>query len=103
MRMGLLRNAIGAALTAALLAWSPAAKAETVTVGLVGAVSSTHWPVYIGIKKGEAGLKAVVDETLRDLEKSGEAQKIFIKWYGPATASGFQSRDFKFDTDKIVE
>jgi ABC-type nitrate/sulfonate/bicarbonate transport system substrate-binding protein len=29
-----------------------AAQAETVTVGLVGAVSSTHWPVYIGIKKG---------------------------------------------------
>src|SRR5262249_39983651 len=34
------------------LVWAPAAGAETVTVGLVGAVSSTHWPVYIGIKKG---------------------------------------------------
>jgi len=55
----------------------------------------------IGIKKGESGLKAVVDDTLRELEKSGEAQKIFIKWYGPDTASGFQSRDFKLDSDKI--
>src|SRR5260370_35439881 len=52
MRMGSLRYASGAGLCGALLAWSPAAKAETVTVGLVGAVSSTHWPVYIGITKG---------------------------------------------------
>src|SRR5436190_10958596 len=37
---------------AAAVMWSPPARAETVTVGLVGAVSSTHWPVYIGIKKG---------------------------------------------------
>ncbi|CKT96793.1 glutamate and aspartate transporter subunit [Mycobacterium tuberculosis] len=55
----------------------------------------------IGIKKGEAGLKTVVDDTLRELEKSGEAEKIFIKWYGPNTASGFQTRDFKLDSDKI--
>lgn len=42
-------HAVAFALAAAL---APAAAAETVTVGLVGAVSSTHWPVYIGIKKG---------------------------------------------------
>jgi NitT/TauT family transport system substrate-binding protein len=42
----------GSLLIAAGVAWSPAAKAETVTVGLVGAVSSTHWPIYIGLAKG---------------------------------------------------
>jgi len=57
----------------------------------------------IGIKKGETALKAVVDDTLRELEKSGEAEKIFVKWYGPNTASGFQSRDFRLETDKISE
>ena len=57
----------------------------------------------IGIKKGETALKAVVDDTLRELEKSGQAEKIFFKWYGPQTASGFQSRDFRFETDKISE
>jgi NitT/TauT family transport system substrate-binding protein len=31
---------------------APVTKAETVTVGLVGAVSSTHWPMYIGLTKG---------------------------------------------------
>ena len=36
----------------AAIAVAPAAKAETVTVGLVGAVSSTHWPIYIGLNKG---------------------------------------------------
>jgi polar amino acid transport system substrate-binding protein len=57
----------------------------------------------IGIKKGETALKAVVDDTLRELEKSGQAEKIFFKWYGPETASGFQSRDFRLETDKITE
>ena len=42
-----------------------------------------------------------MDDTLRELEKSGEAQKIFVKWYGPTTASGFETRDFKLDSDKI--
>ena len=55
----------------------------------------------IGIKKGESGLKAVVDDTLRELESSGNADKLFMKWYGPYTASGFQTRDFKLDSDKI--
>ncbi|OUM02417.1 ABC transporter substrate-binding protein [Variovorax sp. JS1663] len=55
----------------------------------------------IGIKKGETGLKKVVDDTLRELEKSGEAEKIFFKWYGPKTKSGFDKRGFKLETDKI--
>jgi len=37
---------------AAAVACATPAGAESVTVGLVGAVSSTHWPVYIGLKKG---------------------------------------------------
>ena len=55
----------------------------------------------IGIKKGESSLKKVVDDTLRELEKSGEAEKIFLKWYGPKTKSGFETRTFKIETDKI--
>ena len=39
-------------LAAAAVAWSITAKAETITAGLVGAVSSTHWPVYIGLSQG---------------------------------------------------
>jgi NitT/TauT family transport system substrate-binding protein len=47
-----LRAGFAALLAGAAIAASPPAKAETVTMGLVGAVSSTHWPIYIGLTKG---------------------------------------------------
>jgi ABC-type nitrate/sulfonate/bicarbonate transport system substrate-binding protein len=37
---------------AATLGLPFAAVAETVTIGLVGAVSATHWPIYVGLKQG---------------------------------------------------
>jgi NitT/TauT family transport system substrate-binding protein len=46
-----LRHALAGLLASAAVAVTPA-KAETVTVGLVGAISSTHWPIYIGLTKG---------------------------------------------------
>ena len=46
-----LRHALAGLLASAAVAITPA-KAETVTVGLVGAISSTHWPIYIGLTKG---------------------------------------------------
>src|SRR6201982_175685 len=46
-----LRHALAGLLAGAAVAVTPA-KAETVTVGLVGAISSTHWPIYIGLTKG---------------------------------------------------
>ncbi|CAN7532546.1 ABC transporter substrate-binding protein [Acidovorax sp. LjRoot129] len=58
-------------------------------------------PLALGIKKGETAVKSVVDETLRELEKSGEAEKIFFKWYGPQTKIKFTTRPFKFESDKI--
>lgn len=58
-------------------------------------------PLAFGIKKGEVAVKKAVDDTLRSLEKSGEAEKIFLKWYGPDSRLKFPSRDFKIDTDKI--
>src|SRR5262245_11599168 len=43
----------GALLALGMIVLTPAAKAaETVIVGLVGAVSSTHWPVYIALTQG---------------------------------------------------
>jgi NitT/TauT family transport system substrate-binding protein len=37
---------------AAALSVGSAAHAETITIGLVGAVSATHWPIYVGLKQG---------------------------------------------------
>ena len=47
------RPLVGALLAAGMVMLSPPARAaETVIVGMVGAVSSTHWPVYIGLNQG---------------------------------------------------
>ena len=58
-------------------------------------------PLALGIRKGENGVKTAVDDTLRALEKSGQAEKIFFKWYGPGTKTNVDKRSFKFETDKI--
>lgn len=58
-------------------------------------------PLALGLKKGEQGFKSVVDGVLRELESSGEANKLFLKWYGPSTKLQFDKRSFKIDTDKI--
>ena len=57
--------------------------------------------VALGIRKGEAGFKALVDGSLRELEKSGEADRLFMKWYGPGSKIGFPKRGFKIETDRI--
>jgi polar amino acid transport system substrate-binding protein len=62
-------------------------------------ISTEH--LALGLKKGEAGMKGVVDGVLRELESSGEAEKLFVKWFGPATKMKFPSRPFKYETDKI--
>jgi polar amino acid transport system substrate-binding protein len=58
-------------------------------------------PLALGLKKGETGLKTLVDGVLRELETSGEADKLFVKWYGPQTKLQFDKRSFKIDSDKI--
>lgn len=58
-------------------------------------------PLALGLKKGETQFKALVDGVLRDLEKSGEAEKLFVKWYGPETRLKFPKRSFKIDSDKV--
>jgi polar amino acid transport system substrate-binding protein len=58
-------------------------------------------PLALGIRKNEPALKAAIDGTLRELESSGNADKLFIKWYGPATKLQFEKRTFKIDSDKI--
>jgi polar amino acid transport system substrate-binding protein len=57
----------------------------------------------IGLRKNQPALKTLVDATLRELEKSGAAEKLFFKWFGPGTRLQFQQRNFKFETDRITE
>jgi polar amino acid transport system substrate-binding protein len=66
---------------------------------LPASISTEH--LALGLKKGETGMKTLVDGVLRDMEKSGEADKLFAKWFGPDTKMKFPSRPFKYETDKI--
>lgn len=53
----------------------------------------------LGLRKGEPALEKAVNDALDALEKSGEAQKIFDKWMGPATFYQMK-RDFTIETIK---
>ncbi len=74
----------------------PAAKGFTILPTSIGNES-----IALGLRKGEKGLKAVVDQTLRELEASGAAEQLFNKWYGPGTRANIAKRSFKISTDKI--
>ena len=51
-------------------------------------------PYGLGIRKGDKALLDFVNATLLEMEKSGEAAKIFQKWFGPNTDTPLQ-RTFK--------
>jgi polar amino acid transport system substrate-binding protein len=57
--------------------------------------------IALGIRKGEAGMKALVDQVLRQFEASGEAEKLFLKWCGPGTRLAYPKRTFKIDSDRV--
>ena len=48
----------------------------------------------VGVPKGEARLVGLINETLVQLEKSGDAKKIYDHWFGPKTKAPL-ARDFK--------
>jgi polar amino acid transport system substrate-binding protein len=59
-------------------------------------------PIAMGLRKNEPGMKAAVDAALRELESSGEAQKLFFKWFGPGTRLQYSTRPFKIESDRVA-
>jgi polar amino acid transport system substrate-binding protein len=59
-------------------------------------------PLALGLRKREPTLKLAVDAALRDLEGSGGAEKLYLKWFGPGTRSNNSKRLFKIDSDHIT-
>ena len=51
-------------------------------------------PYGLGMRKGDTNLVNFVNATLLEMEKSGEAAKVFKKWFGPKTDTPLQ-RTFK--------
>ncbi|MDN0076675.1 ABC transporter substrate-binding protein [Crenobacter sp. SG2303] len=62
-------------------------------------ISTEH--LAFGLKKGEPAFHDQINKVLHNLEVSGEADKLFMKWFGPSTNMHFQQRTFKIATDKI--
>ncbi|MFT3906489.1 MAG: ABC transporter substrate-binding protein [Steroidobacteraceae bacterium] len=60
-------------------------------------------PLALGLRKGEPALKNAIDNALRDIEKTGEAEQIWRRWFGPDSRLKIPTRNFKFDTDKVAE
>jgi len=57
-------------------------------------------PYGLGIRKGSPKFLAFVNETLVEMEKSGEAQKIFDRWFGPDSDTPMKRGDFKITAGK---
>ena len=53
-------------------------------------------PYGLGMRKGDTNFVNFVNKTILDMEKSGEAAKIFEKWFGPYHLQ----RSFKITADK---
>ena len=56
-------------------------------------------PYGLGMRKGDKNFVDFVNKTILEMEKSGEAKKIFDKWFGPNTQFHLP-RNFKITADK---
>ncbi|HLN93111.1 MAG TPA: ABC transporter substrate-binding protein [Thermoanaerobaculia bacterium] len=57
-------------------------------------------PYGIGMRKGDTNFVKFVNDTLLEMEKNGEAKKIFEKWFGPKSDSPISRGKFKITADK---
>lgn len=55
-------------------------------------------PYGLGMRKGDKALVDFVNATLIEMEKSGKAKEIFLKWFGPNTTTPIE-RDFTIVPD----
>jgi polar amino acid transport system substrate-binding protein len=56
-------------------------------------------PYGLGIRKGERNFLDFVNKALLEMERSGEARKIFDKWFGPNSPTPLK-RNFRITADK---
>jgi polar amino acid transport system substrate-binding protein len=57
-------------------------------------------PYGLGMRKGDKNFVDFVNKTLLDMEKSGEAKKIFDKWFGPNSKMPLDRGNFKITAGK---
>ena len=57
-------------------------------------------PYGLGMRKGDTNFVKFVNDTILEMEKNGEAKKIFDKWFGPNSDSPIKRGTFKITADK---
>jgi polar amino acid transport system substrate-binding protein len=58
-------------------------------------------PYGLGIRKGDTNFLNFVNATLLEMEKNGEAAKIFERWFGPESDSPINRGKFKITADRM--
>jgi polar amino acid transport system substrate-binding protein len=74
-------------------------KAPNKSLFEIPAIQISDEPYGLGMRKGDKNFVDFVNRTILEMEKSGEAEKIFNKWFGPGTQFHLQ-RNFKITADK---
>lgn len=61
-------------------------------------------PYGLGMRKGDKNFVDFVNKTLLEMEKSGEAKKIFDKWFGPNATIALKRGSFKMtEGNRVTE
>jgi polar amino acid transport system substrate-binding protein len=120
-----IRNAKKALPTASILSYDGASQAffalrqgeifavttdEAILAGMLANAPDHMWyeipdirisdePYALGVRKGDRAFLNVVNRTLLEMEKRGEAKKIFDKWFGPGSPTPMK-RTFKITAKK---
>jgi polar amino acid transport system substrate-binding protein len=63
-------------------------------------IAISEEPYGIGMRKGDTNWVKFVNDTILEMEKNGEAAKIFTKWFGPDSDSPIARGSFKITADK---
>lgn len=58
-------------------------------------------PYGLGMRKGDTNFVKFVNDTLLEMEKNGEAKKIFLRWFGPNSESPINRGIFMITADKM--
>jgi polar amino acid transport system substrate-binding protein len=63
-------------------------------------IAISEEPYGLGMRKGDTNFVKFVNDTLLEMEKNGEAKKIFVRWFGPNSDSPIARGKFKITADK---
>jgi NitT/TauT family transport system substrate-binding protein len=86
-----------AALLVAAASTAPPARAETITIGLVGSVSATHWPIYVGLKQGYYAAQDIKLATVFTLSSNALVQQLAAGSLDAALSTGIVDPVYAID------